>query len=98
IVRRDLGPLFLGRATSELSSSDPVSRPCTQTGLGAACTPRSAELLTSAPFCFPLKLDKGEVNMSSYKVVREIGHGGFGVVEEVINARGERLARKTFRP
>src|SRR5687768_3514205 len=36
--------------------------------------------------------------MSAYTVVREVGHGGFGVVEEVVNARGERLARKTFRP
>jgi serine/threonine protein kinase len=36
--------------------------------------------------------------MSDYKVIREIGHGGFGVVEEVTNARRERLARKTFRP
>jgi len=33
-----------------------------------------------------------------YSVVREIGCGGFGVVHEVVNARGERFARKTFRP
>jgi hypothetical protein len=36
--------------------------------------------------------------MSTYTVVRTIGHGGFGVVEEVTNARGKHLARKTFHP
>ena len=36
--------------------------------------------------------------MSKYTVVREIGRGGFGIVEEVSNARGERFARKTFHP
>ena len=36
--------------------------------------------------------------MSIYKSIQIIGSGGFGVVEEVANARGERLARKTFRP
>jgi eukaryotic-like serine/threonine-protein kinase len=36
--------------------------------------------------------------MSKYSAVREIGCGGFGVVEEVCNSRSEHLARKTFRP
>lgn len=36
--------------------------------------------------------------MSKYKVEREIGSGGFGIVEEVVNSRGEHFARKTFRP
>ncbi|HEV2841684.1 MAG TPA: protein kinase [Chthoniobacterales bacterium] len=36
--------------------------------------------------------------MSIYKSIQLIGSGGFGVVEEVANARGERLARKTFHP
>lgn len=36
--------------------------------------------------------------VGDYTVVREIGSGGFGVVEEVVNAKGEHLARKTFRP
>jgi len=36
--------------------------------------------------------------MSTYRTIDTIGSGGFGVVEEVENARGERLARKTFRP
>jgi hypothetical protein len=33
-----------------------------------------------------------------YSVVRRIGHGGFGVVEEVTDSAGVHLARKTFRP
>jgi serine/threonine protein kinase len=32
------------------------------------------------------------------KVIREISRGGFGRVEEVEIATGERLARKTFAP
>lgn len=34
----------------------------------------------------------------SYKVVRQIGRGGFGVVEEVQSDDGLQLARKTFSP
>ncbi len=36
--------------------------------------------------------------MPKYKVIKELGRGGFGVVEEVENKKGERLARKTFQP
>lgn len=36
--------------------------------------------------------------MSMYSSIRIIGRGGFGVVEEVSNERGERFARKTFAP
>ncbi len=36
--------------------------------------------------------------MSKYSLVGEIGRGGFGVVEEVVDSRGERFARKTFSP
>lgn len=36
--------------------------------------------------------------MSQYNVIREIGRGGFGVVEEVEDARGNRFARKRFSP
>ncbi len=36
--------------------------------------------------------------MTQYAVVRTIGRGGFGVVEEVRNARNERFAKKTFSP
>ena len=36
--------------------------------------------------------------MPAYKVIREIGRGGFGIVEEVENENGERLARKRFEP
>ena len=36
--------------------------------------------------------------MSRYTALRTIGRGGFGIVEEVQNARGEIFARKTFAP
>ena len=36
--------------------------------------------------------------MTAYKSIRQLGRGGFGVVDEVENVRGERLARKTFSP
>jgi len=36
--------------------------------------------------------------MSAYTASCTIGRGGFGIVEEVENARGERFARKTFAP
>lgn len=36
--------------------------------------------------------------MSGYTPNRVIGRGGFGIVEEVQNARGELFARKTFSP
>ncbi len=36
--------------------------------------------------------------MSDYRSVTEIGFGGFGVVEEVVDAEGNSFARKTFRP
>lgn len=36
--------------------------------------------------------------MGSYTVVREIGYGGFGVVEEVHDTSGQIFARKRFRP
>jgi hypothetical protein len=36
--------------------------------------------------------------MSKYTSVRTIGRGGFGIVEEVEDEKGNRLARKTFSP
>lgn len=36
--------------------------------------------------------------MSKYKTIRTIGHGGFGVVEEIEDKEGNRFARKTFAP
>src|SRR5947199_6705259 len=36
--------------------------------------------------------------MSTYQTIREIGRGGFGVVEEVADKHGFRFARKTFAP
>lgn len=36
--------------------------------------------------------------MTSYRTVKTLGRGGFGIVEEIENARGERFARKTFSP
>lgn len=36
--------------------------------------------------------------MKNYQTLREIGRGGFGVVEEVRNPDGELFARKTFKP
>jgi serine/threonine protein kinase len=36
--------------------------------------------------------------MSHYTVIREIGRGGFGVVEEVEDGEGQRFARKRFQP
>ena len=36
--------------------------------------------------------------MSTFYTVREIGRGGFGIVERVRNSRGKSFARKTFSP
>lgn len=36
--------------------------------------------------------------MTNYDTICEIGHGGFGVVEEVKDASGQSFARKTFQP
>ena len=36
--------------------------------------------------------------MTHYSAVREIGRGGFGVVERVRDSRGRSFARKTFSP
>src|SRR6185436_12898063 len=36
--------------------------------------------------------------MATYTAIRQIGRGGFGVVEEVENEDGKRFARKTFSP
>jgi serine/threonine protein kinase len=36
--------------------------------------------------------------MSTYTKVREIGRGGFGVVDEVVDQDGKHFARKTFAP
>jgi serine/threonine protein kinase len=36
--------------------------------------------------------------MTSYRTIQTLGRGGFGIVEEVENASGERLAKKTFSP
>jgi serine/threonine protein kinase len=36
--------------------------------------------------------------MSAYRAIREIGRGGFGIVEIVADSSGNRFARKTFSP
>ncbi|MGC4003022.1 MAG: serine/threonine-protein kinase [Pirellulales bacterium] len=36
--------------------------------------------------------------MPKYVVIREIGRGGFGVVEEVVDSNGNHFARKRFQP
>jgi len=36
--------------------------------------------------------------MTNYRTIKTLGRGGFGIVEEVENARGERFAKKTFAP
>ena len=36
--------------------------------------------------------------MAAYTMIRELGRGGFGVVQEVQNVSGESFARKTFSP
>lgn len=36
--------------------------------------------------------------MSRYTVIREIGRGGFGVVEEVEDGKGQRFAQKHSNP